>query len=97
MLRIDIAISFGLRHKTCKAQRLQSTATILITTEPRRCDGHWRRWRYDLPCLVLLLVDWISRREDAVIYRTGFSNQAGSLALRLWDKSNNLAHFRSKL
>jgi hypothetical protein len=38
----------------------------------------------------------ISRREDAVIYRAGFSNQAGSLALILWDKSNNLAHIRSK-
>ena len=47
-------------------------------------------------CVVLLLADWISRREDAVVYRTCLSNQAGSLALRLWDKSNNLAHFRSK-
>src|SRR6266481_4483431 len=47
-------------------------------------------------CLVLLLADRISRREDAVIYRAGFSNQAGSLALRLGDKSNNLAHIRSK-
>jgi hypothetical protein len=46
--------------------------------------------------LVLLLADWISRREDAVIYRAGYSNQVGSLALRLWDKSNNLAHMRSK-
>ena len=23
--------------------RLQSTAMILITREPHRCDGHWRR------------------------------------------------------
>jgi hypothetical protein len=47
-------------------------------------------------CLVLLLADWISRWEDAGIYRAGCSNLAGSLALRLWDKSNNLAHIRSK-
>ncbi|MGB6398845.1 MAG: hypothetical protein WBF73_24675 [Bradyrhizobium sp.] len=46
--------------------------------------------------LALLLAERISRREDAVIYRAGFSNEAGSLALRLWDKSNNLAHIRSK-
>ena len=46
--------------------------------------------------LVLLLADRISRREDAVIYRAGFSNQAGSLALGLWDKSNNFAHIGSK-
>jgi hypothetical protein len=46
--------------------------------------------------LVLLLADWISRREDTVVYRAGLSNQAGSLALRLWDKSNNFAHIRSK-
>jgi hypothetical protein len=45
--------------------------------------------------LVLLLADWISRREDAVIYRAGLSNQADSLALGLCDKSNNLAHIRS--
>ena len=37
-----------------------------------------------------------SRREDAVIYRSGFPNEAGSLALRLYDKSNNFAHVRSK-
>jgi hypothetical protein len=48
-------------------------------------------------CLVLLLADRISRREDAVIYRAGFSNEADSLALRVWNKSNNLAHIRSKL
>jgi hypothetical protein len=45
---------------------------------------------------VLLLADWISRREDAVVYRAGHSNQAGSLALRLWDKSDNLAHIHSR-
>jgi hypothetical protein len=39
-----------------------------------------------------LFADRISRREDAVIYCAGFSNWAGSLALRLWDKSNDLAH-----
>ena len=47
-------------------------------------------------CLVLLLADWISRREDAVIYRAGHSNKVGSLALRLWNKSNNFAHIPSK-
>ena len=46
--------------------------------------------------LILLLADWARWREDAVIYRAGLSNEAGSLALRLWDKSNNFAHFRSK-
>jgi hypothetical protein len=45
-------------------------------------------------CLVMLPTDR-SRREDAVIYRAGFPNLAGSLAFRLWDKSNNLAHMRS--
>ena len=33
-----------------------------------------------------------SRREDAVVYRASFSNEAVSLALRLWNKSNNLTH-----
>ena len=47
----------------------------------------WRRVR----------ADWIGRREDAVIYRAGFSNEAGSLALRLWDQSNSVAHIGSKL
>ena len=46
--------------------------------------------------LVLLLADWISRREDTVVYRAGRSNQAGSLALVPWDKSNNFAHICSK-
>jgi hypothetical protein len=47
-------------------------------------------------CLVLLLADWISRREDAVVYRAGLSNQTGSLALRFRDKSNDFAHIRSE-
>jgi hypothetical protein len=47
-------------------------------------------------CLVLLLADWIGRREDALVYRAGCSNQTGAIALRFWDKSNNLAHIRSK-
>jgi hypothetical protein len=47
-------------------------------------------------CVVLPLADRISRREDAVIYRASLSNQAGSLALGLRDKSNNFAHIRSK-
>jgi hypothetical protein len=34
-------------------------------------------------------------REDTVIHRAGFSNQADSLAFRLWDKSDNFAHIRS--
>jgi hypothetical protein len=47
--------------------------------------------------LVLPLPDRINRREDAVIHRAGFSNQAGSLALGLWHKSNYFAHVRSDL
>ena len=47
-------------------------------------------------CLDLLLADWINSRKDAVIYRAGYSNQVGSLALRLCNKSNNLAHICSK-
>jgi hypothetical protein len=47
-------------------------------------------------CLVLLFADWIGRREDAVVYRAGLSNEAGSLALRPWDKSNNFTHIHSK-
>jgi hypothetical protein len=43
----------------------------------------------------LLLADWISRREDAVIDRASFPNEAGSLALRPRDKSDNFAHIRS--
>jgi hypothetical protein len=43
------------------------------------------------------LADRISRREDAVVYRASLSNQAGALALRLWHKSDNFAHIRSKL
>jgi hypothetical protein len=47
-------------------------------------------------CPVLLFADWVSRREDAVVYRAGLSNQTGSLALRFRDKSNNFAHIRSE-
>ncbi len=43
-----------------------------------------------------LLSDWISLREDAVIYRTGLSNQADPRALGSRDKSNNFAHICSK-
>jgi hypothetical protein len=46
--------------------------------------------------LMPLLAFGISRWEDTVIYRAGFSNQAGSLALRLWDKLNHFTHIRSK-
>ena len=46
--------------------------------------------------LVLLRADRIGRWDDAVIYRTSLANQAGSLALGLWDKSNNFAHIRSR-
>jgi hypothetical protein len=48
-------------------------------------------------CMTLLLADRICRREDAVVYRAGFPNKASSLALRLRNKSNNLAHFRCPL
>src|ERR1700754_591054 len=44
--------------------------------------------------LVLLLADWISWWEDAVVYRAGLPNKAGSLALRLWDKPDNFDHIR---
>ena len=38
----------------------------------------------DTTCLRLLLItDWISRREDAVVYRTRLSNEARSFAIRL--------------
>jgi hypothetical protein len=36
-----------------------------------------------------LLFGEVSRWEDAVVHRAGFSNAADLLALRLWDKSNN--------
>jgi hypothetical protein len=42
--------------------------------------------------LVLLLAPEISGREDAVINRARFSNEANSLALRFWDKSNDFTH-----
>ena len=42
------------------------------------------------------LANGSSRREDAVVYRAGFSNETGSLALRLWDKLDYFAHIRSK-
>ena len=45
----------------------------------------------------LLFADRISRREDTVIYRAGFSYKTESLTLRLRDKSNNLAHICSSL
>ena len=48
------------------------------------------RYRY----LVLLLGDWIPLRGDAVISRACRSDQTGTLAFRLWDKSNNFAHIR---
>ena len=51
------------------------------------------RLSYRFP--VLLLADSVSRRKDAVIYRGGLSNKVGSLALRLRDESNNLAHIRA--
>jgi len=44
---------------------------------------------------VALLASGSSWREDAVVYRASFSNEAVSLALRLWNKSNNLTHVRS--
>jgi len=44
----------------------------------------------------LFLADWISRREDAIVYRAGLSNKSGSLALRLWNESNYFAHIRSR-
>ncbi|MET4198682.1 hypothetical protein ABIA95_002672 [Bradyrhizobium sp. LA8.1] len=46
-------------------------------------------------CLVLLFVEQINWRQYAVIYRAGLSNETSVLALRLRDKSNNLAHIRS--
>jgi len=42
--------------------------------------------------VVPLLAEGISRRENAVVYRAGFSNEADPLAFGLWDELNNLAH-----
>ena len=42
--------------------------------------------------VVPLLADRIGRREDALVYRTRFSNQASPLKLGLWNKSNDLTH-----
>ena len=42
--------------------------------------------------LIPLLAPEISGREDAVINRARFSNEANSLALRFWDKSNDFTH-----
>src|SRR5258705_9203621 len=53
--------------------------------------------RMDYWCIVGLLVDGISRREDAVVHRAGFSYQAESFALGLRDKSDNLTHIRLQL
>ena len=45
---------------------------ILITTEdPRRYEGIGAANGMTYRCLALLLADWISRREDAVVYRRG--------------------------
>jgi hypothetical protein len=41
--------------------------------------------------------DGISRREYFVVVRPGFSNETDSLALRLWDKPNNLTHIPLEL
>jgi hypothetical protein len=48
-------------------------------------------------CPIPLLIDGIRRRENAVVHCAGFSNQADSFALGLWDKSDNLAHVRLQL
>lgn len=65
-------------------ERLQSTAMTLITTgAPVAAMGFGAADRMTYRCLVMLLPDRISSREDAVIYREGFPNQAGMLALGL--------------
>ena len=43
---------------------------------------------------VLLFVDGISRSENAVVYREGFSSEAESLAIRFRDEPDNLADIR---
>ena len=43
-------------------------------------------------CLVLLLAHRISRREDALVIGASFANETEALALRLWDKPDNLTH-----
>ena len=43
-------------------------------------------------CLVQLLAHPLSGREDAVICCARLTNEAGSLALRPRDKSNDVAH-----
>jgi hypothetical protein len=77
-------------------ERLQSTAETLIMTKLRRRPGHLHHLFFTQRRLVLLLHIQISWWEYAVIYRAGFANEAGSLVLGLRDKSNNLAHIRSK-
>jgi hypothetical protein len=42
------------------------------------------------------LADGISRREYALVYRAGLSNQTGPLGVRPRDKSDNFTHVRSK-
>jgi hypothetical protein len=47
--------------------------------------------------VVVLLVDGIGRRENAVVHRAGFSYQAESFALGLRNKSDNFTHIRLQL
>ena len=44
--------------------------------------------------VVTLLADRIGLREDAVVNRARFSNQADPLEFGLWNKSNDLTHVR---
>jgi hypothetical protein len=41
---------------------------------------------------VPLIPDGISRRENAFIYRARLPDEPDPLALRFWDKLNNLTH-----
>jgi len=50
----------------------------------------------DLLLKIPLFADRYRRREYALVYGASFSNQAGPLELRFWNKSNDFAHFRTK-
>lgn len=47
--------------------------------------------------VVPLLADRIGRREDAVVYRARFSNQADPLEFGLWNKSNDFTHVQLQI
>src|SRR5467141_3126198 len=96
MLERGIAVRQGIGFLRTELPTILATRTDALSPRMLRVIEELAGDSMTCRCLVLLLADWISRREDAVIHRAGYTNQAGSFALRLWEKSNNLAHMRSK-